>query len=641
MKKRTVIKVTSLGTLLSVCLATGIVTFVANNKCFQKADAYSVSSLPTTIDLNPNTEEEIRNYYSALDSLPESERQGTNLLKNLKSILKNGQKYYSYDSGSNIWKMYEITDRDWVKSPASEISGYNASTNKITGYSYGSSASNKGMNPYLHALYVNRSVDNKMHAWARESDDTTSHGNNKEWGIDREHIWPKSHGFEDEAQGGARGDPMHLWPGDSDVNSSLHSNEFYGFVNITSGTKAGKWSYARDNYVGTSLTLGTSISSDQVFEPQDCDKGDIARACFYMVARYNYLSGSDSDGINSNNPNLAFIQDNTSPTSGYMSSTTVTGNMGILTDLLAWHHLDPVDEFEIKRNDILYRNYTNNRNPFIDFPDWVDYIWGTTKYNGRTYQSYDSTPAGVADRTLDSINEFKPTKVLESIEVTTEPTKTEYYVDEVLNTTGMVVTATYDDSSTENVTSKCIYTVDTSTVGTKEVQVSYTYGDVTKTTSFNITVSEPTFALESITLSGTYKTEYKLGEEFSSEGLVVTAHYDNGTSEEVIGFTLSGYDMEKAGTQTVTVSYTFNGATKTTTYQIKVISETVPWYKMVIPGTQIPVVAAVGGGLLLIVVIILLAVGVLKINKKGKLKVNKSGVKKIAKGNSSSKKTKK
>ena len=555
MKKTTVTKITSLSVLLGVCLATGIATFVANNKCFQKADAYNVSSLPTTIDLNPNTEEEIRNYYSALDSLPESERQGTNLLKNLKNILKNGQKYYSYDSGSNIWKMYEITDRDWVKSPASEISGYNASTNKITGYSYGSSATNKGMNPYLHALYVNRSVDNKMHAWARESDDTTSHGNNKEWGIDREHIWPKSHGFEDEAQGGARGDPMHLWPGDSDVNSSLHSNEFYGFVNITSGTKAGKWSYARDNYVGTSLTLGTSISSDEVFEPQDCDKGDIARACFYMVARYNYLSGSDSDGIDANNPNLTFIQDNTSPTSGYMSSTTVTGNMGILTDLLAWHHLDPVDEFEIKRNDILYRNYTNNRNPFIDYPDWVDYIWGTATYDGRTYQSYDNTPTGAADRLNDSVHEFsgEEEKEVVKIEVTKLPNKVTYEVGETFDKTGMVVTATYADDSTADVTSKCTVSVDLSTAGEKVVAVAYK----DKIASFKITV------------------------------------------------------------------------------------KALPWYKMPIGGTGLQMWMLLVAIPVLIVIIILVAVGVLKVNKKGKLKVNKSGVKKIAKGNSSSKKTKK
>lgn len=50
--------------------------------------AYSSSSLPTTIDLNDNSESEIRNYYWSLNSLSASERQGDNLLKNLKDILK-------------------------------------------------------------------------------------------------------------------------------------------------------------------------------------------------------------------------------------------------------------------------------------------------------------------------------------------------------------------------------------------------------------------------------------------------------------------------------------------------------------------------------------------------------------------------
>ena len=465
-------------------LASALVIF--QNKNYQEVSAYSIANLPTTIYLNDCTDDEIRSYYSGLNSLSEGQRQGTNLLKNLKPILSNNQKYYSYDSNTKIWQMYEITDRDWVKSPASAISGYNSSTNTISNYTYGSSVSSPGSNPYLHALYVNRSVDNKMHAWKRESDNTTSHGNNKEWGIDREHIWPKSHGFEDEAQGGARGDPMHLWPGDSDVNSSLHSNEFYGFVKIVSGTKAGKWEYARDNYVGESLTLGTTISSDQVFEPQDCDKGDIARACFYMVARYNYLSGEDADGINANNPNLTFIQSNDSPTTGYMSTKTITGNMGVLTDLLEWHHLDPVDEFEIHRNNILFKNYTNNRNPFIDYPEWVDFIWGSATYNGRNYQSYDSTPTGAANPSTDTINGYNTTKTVTSIEVTTMPNKTVYSVGDVFDKTGMVVTATYDDATTANVTSACPITVDMSSVGEKDVLVSYQG----QTATFKITVNE-------------------------------------------------------------------------------------------------------------------------------------------------------
>ena len=355
------------------------VTFSLNQEEY-KAEAYTTAALPTTIDLNDSTTEEIQAYYSDLLSLGNTERNGMNLLKNLKPILKNGQKYYSYDTDSNgrkVWQAYEITDRDWVKSPASAIAGYNSTTNVITGYSYGTSASNKGSNPYIHALYINRNVDNNVRAWVKtETNNTTSHGGNNEWCIDREHIWPKSHGFENEAEGGARGDLMHLWAGDSYVNSALHSNYYYGFVDTSKSYTNGKNKFAHvdGNLMGKSLTLGGDVT---VFEPQDSDKGDIARAVFYMVARYNYLSGSDSDGIDSNNPNLELTNDLSAYTSsGYLSTTTKTGKLGILRDLLEWNEIDPVDEYEIHRNNLLYKNFTNNRNPFIDYPEWANIIWG-------------------------------------------------------------------------------------------------------------------------------------------------------------------------------------------------------------------------------------------------------------------------
>ena len=133
----------------------------------EEVSGYSASSLPTTIDLNDSSDSTIRSYYSSLNNLSTSERQGTNLLKNLKTILKNGQKYYSYENGTSIWQMYEITDRDWDKSPASSTTygTYNANTNKITNYTYGTSASSSKNNPYIHALYINRNVNNQTTAW--------------------------------------------------------------------------------------------------------------------------------------------------------------------------------------------------------------------------------------------------------------------------------------------------------------------------------------------------------------------------------------------------------------------------------------------------------------------------------------------
>ncbi len=381
---------------LSTVFALGVGLIVNANMPHTEVDAssYSVRSVPTTIDLNDASESDIRSYYSSLNSLSANERKGTNLLKNLKPILKNDQKYLSYGSSATtaVWKAYEIVDRDWVKSPASAISGYNAQTNIITGYVYGTSNSNVGTNPYIHALYVNRNVENQQRAWGNH--------NQVQWGINQEHLWAKSCGFQNESPAaGARGDLMHLWAGNGRVNGDTHSNYYYGYVDTTKTyDDAGDYaSTLSGNLKGFSKTLGGSVT---VFEPQDSDKGDIARAIFYMAARYNYLSGSDSDGIDAGNPNLEIVNDVTSwQNSGYQSSATRTGKMGIIQDLLKWNEIDPPDEFEIHRNNLCYKNFTNNRNPFIDFPSWANAIWGTVDANGN----YNSTPSTYATPSTDTI----------------------------------------------------------------------------------------------------------------------------------------------------------------------------------------------------------------------------------------------
>ena len=217
---------------LSLLLATLAITSIGllKSKPYQEvlASDYKSIAVPKDLDLNDATDEQIRTYYAGLNSLSESERQGTNLLKNLKPILKNGQTYFSYGSAAttSVWQIYEIIDRDWEKSPASAISGYDAATNTITGYKYGTSNSSVGSNPYLHALYVNRDKANETKAWGDHSQ--TNYGHNQE------HVWPKSAGFEDDAKAvGARGDVMHLWAGNGRVNGQYHSNYYYGYVDKT------------------------------------------------------------------------------------------------------------------------------------------------------------------------------------------------------------------------------------------------------------------------------------------------------------------------------------------------------------------------------------------------------------------------
>lgn len=71
------------------------------------------------IDFSDSSESEIHSYYSSLNFLSADEWSGTNLIKNLKPILQN-MRYCSY---SACWKIYEITDRDWSLSPASDDDG--------------------------------------------------------------------------------------------------------------------------------------------------------------------------------------------------------------------------------------------------------------------------------------------------------------------------------------------------------------------------------------------------------------------------------------------------------------------------------------------------------------------------------------
>ena len=388
-KKSILFKIGAITTIFALTAS----LYVSSSKKEQKVEAYNASSLPTTIDLNDCGEQEIRSYYSGLNSLSVSERQGTNLLKNLKPILSNGQKYYSYDSGSSIWQIYEISDRDWVKSPASSITygTYNSNTNIITNYQYGSNTNGKN-NPYLHALYIDRYINNQTRAWGNHEQD--------EWGINREHIWAKSHGFQDKGSGGARGDPMHLWAANGYANN-IHSNYFYAFVDTTRSYEdcGDTYSSVPNNLRGYSKNAG---GSEKVFEPQDSDKGDIARSIFYMVARYNNYAGASS-GFDTNNPNLVLINN--------LSENGVTGTsdaynpygMGLLRDLLAWNKLDPVDEYEIHRNNLLYKNYTNNRNPFIDFPSWADAIWGTANLDGTNYNSTITTSASPVTDPINAI----------------------------------------------------------------------------------------------------------------------------------------------------------------------------------------------------------------------------------------------
>ncbi len=136
----------------------------------------------------------------------------------------------------------------------------------------------------------------------------------------REHVWPQSLlGVPaDNDTKNAASDLHNLKPADPSTNSS-RGNKFFDVATDT------------DSYC-----------------PRAEVRGDIARILLYMVVMYQI-----------------YELVNTTPT---------VYQMAMLDVLLQWHIDDPVDNFEKNRNDVIF-SYQHNRNPFIDYPEFVTMIW--------------------------------------------------------------------------------------------------------------------------------------------------------------------------------------------------------------------------------------------------------------------------
>jgi len=159
----------------------------------------------------------------------------------------------------------------------------------------------------------------------------------------REHLFPQSL-FDGNL-------PMYsdLWivyPTDAFVNSKRASYPF-GEVNTFTWMSSNGSKLGTNSYPGAPTTL--------CFEPHDSFKGDIARSYFYIATRYYSLDGSWDTWEMSSGADLK-------PWAKAM--------------LLEWHHMDPVSEKEILRNNSIY-GIQHNRNPFIDHPEFADCIFGT------------------------------------------------------------------------------------------------------------------------------------------------------------------------------------------------------------------------------------------------------------------------
>ena len=206
---------------------------------------------------------------------------------------------------------------------------------------------------YLYTIYQTSDNTSTGNVWDMYSTCTWSHGVKKcgNYSVvcdcyNREHSIPQS--WFNEASP-MRNDAFHVYPTDGKVNGQ-RSNYPFGECSGGNTLSVGKGRLGSSTFAGYSGT---------VFEPADEYKGDFARTYFYFATRYqNIMTSIGGDSF-----------DNTTYPS--LSSWSIAL-------FLKWHRQDPVSQKERTRCNAI-EVYQKNRNPFIDYPELAEHIWGTKK----------------------------------------------------------------------------------------------------------------------------------------------------------------------------------------------------------------------------------------------------------------------
>lgn len=209
-------------------------------------------------------------------------------------------------------------------------------------------------------------------------------------------------------------DAFHIYPTDGKSNGN-RASYLYGEVEGngssssgktcketgrlgTSGWKAGVTSYT---YNGQVYTASVSYSDDRVYEPDNEYKGDLARSYFYMATRY---AAGEKDMENCYNWSGGAFGSERNGLGAYTAEL-----------MLKWHRMDPVSEKELIRNEVIYGNETynksaykqNNRNPFIDYPELAEYIWGDKQDIPVTVTALDSPYSNESPTGLENIQPWQ------------------------------------------------------------------------------------------------------------------------------------------------------------------------------------------------------------------------------------------
>ena len=155
------------------------------------------------------------------------------------------------------------------------------------------------------------------------------------------------------------------------------------------------------------------------------------------------------------------------------------------------------------------------------------------------------------------------------ISIVSKPTKQDYYEGDTLDTTGLTLKATYNDGSEKTISNGFTCTpTKLENSGTQTITVNY----ADKSATFTVSVQKINISSISIA-SKPNKLDYYEGDTLDTTGLTLKVAYNDGSEKTISSdFTCTPMNLEKIGTQTVTVNY----AGKTTSFDVKVSEKPIP-----------------------------------------------------------------
>ena len=263
-----------------------------------------------------------------------------------------------------------------------------------------------------------------------------------------------------------------LWAGKITTVDGITSGKKY-YIGASTGTPAVDYYLSVDGSKTSASTAGTAVS----------DKT--------KAAVFTFTQSGDAWTIQFENGNYLSLSSEKANGKVVVSSTATTFTINTKSNLLRIDH---------------DANYSIQKNK-----------------SGAQFGSYGNTQTDVW------LEEYVEGVTVSSIAISGNATKTTYKDGDIFEVTGLVVTATKSDASTEDVTKAVEWTItpDTVKVGTTSVSVKATYAGKEATTTVNVTV----LSLQALALSGEPQNmTYYLGETFNPEGLVVTGTYSDGTT---------------------------------------------------------------------------------------------------------------